>query len=266
MKIPANVIDQLITGAQSDIRQVLNMLSTWKLSNDTMDFDEGKDLYVWSMGHMTPFWHFFLVYRAKMNQKHSILSPFDITSKLLGPYVYSATSRETLGDKMEYYFQDHSFVPLFIQVCVRLPYLELDDNHSRDRKTTWRPSPLASGTMKGQKRFWKSCNSWTGQLHLSQMEILWMHSYMGMWFDFQQNEAELLNFIRILSYAIYIYPVLNNIGVWCHCMRFAQRSLQPIIFMAMAPRMADLMQCHSLSMIFLSCILIVNSLANSNRF
>lgn len=44
MKIPANVIDQLIEGAQSDIRQVLNMLSTWKLQNDTMDFDEGKAL------------------------------------------------------------------------------------------------------------------------------------------------------------------------------------------------------------------------------
>ena len=44
MKIPANVIDQLIEGAQSDIRQVLNMLSTWRLQNDTMDFDEGKAL------------------------------------------------------------------------------------------------------------------------------------------------------------------------------------------------------------------------------
>lgn len=51
-----------------------------------------------------------------MNEKHSILSPFDITSKLLGPYVFSATGRETLGEKMEYYFQDHSFMPLFIQV------------------------------------------------------------------------------------------------------------------------------------------------------
>ena len=44
MKIPANVIDQLVQGAQSDIRQVLNMLSTWKLSSSTMDFDEGKTL------------------------------------------------------------------------------------------------------------------------------------------------------------------------------------------------------------------------------
>ena len=46
LKIPANVVDQLVTGAQSDIRQVLNMLSTWKLSNTSMDFDEGKDLSV----------------------------------------------------------------------------------------------------------------------------------------------------------------------------------------------------------------------------
>ncbi|KAG6826349.1 hypothetical protein H0H92_000232 [Tricholoma furcatifolium] len=96
MKIPANVIDQLVTGAQSDIRQVLNMLSTWKLSSDTMDFDEGKNL-------------------AKMNEKYSVMSPFDITTKMLGPYLFSSTSRETLGDKMDLYFQDHSFTPLFIQ-------------------------------------------------------------------------------------------------------------------------------------------------------
>lgn len=44
MKIPANVIDQLIAGAQSDIRQVLNMLSTVKLSSNSLSFDEGKEL------------------------------------------------------------------------------------------------------------------------------------------------------------------------------------------------------------------------------
>ena len=48
MKIPANVVDQLITGSQSDIRQVLNMLSTWRLSSSSMDFDEAKNLYVYS--------------------------------------------------------------------------------------------------------------------------------------------------------------------------------------------------------------------------
>jgi hypothetical protein len=30
--------------------------------------------------------------------------------------MFSHTSRETLGNKMELYFHDHSFVPLFIQV------------------------------------------------------------------------------------------------------------------------------------------------------
>ncbi|KAJ8516409.1 hypothetical protein ONZ45_g6270 [Pleurotus djamor] len=96
MKVPANVIDQLVQGAQSDIRQVINMLSTWKLSSDAMSFDEGKML-------------------AKMNEKYSIMSPFDITQKMLGPYLFSHTARETLGDKMELYFHDHSFMPLFIQ-------------------------------------------------------------------------------------------------------------------------------------------------------
>lgn len=44
LKIPANVVDELIKGVNSDIRQVLNMLSTYKLGKDVMDFDEGKQL------------------------------------------------------------------------------------------------------------------------------------------------------------------------------------------------------------------------------
>lgn len=53
-----------------------------------------------------------------MNEKHQILSPFDITSKMLGPYLFSPNEKKPLGDKMELYFQDHSFVPLFMQVRV----------------------------------------------------------------------------------------------------------------------------------------------------
>ncbi len=51
-----------------------------------------------------------------MNEKYAILTPFDVTQKMLGPYLFSNTARETLGDKMELYFHDHSFTPLFIQV------------------------------------------------------------------------------------------------------------------------------------------------------
>jgi len=96
MSVPANVVDELIQGAQSDIRQIINMLSTWKLSNSAMDFDEGKNL-------------------AKLNEKYSIMTPFNVTNKILGPYLFSNTARETLNEKMELYFHDHSFIPLFIQ-------------------------------------------------------------------------------------------------------------------------------------------------------
>nr|VWO96876.1 Uncharacterized protein [Ganoderma boninense] len=96
MKIPANVVDQLVQGAQSDIRQVLNMLSTWRLSSNTIDFDEGKSL-------------------VKANEKYTIMTPFGVINKILGPGMFLPTSRETLNDKMEMYFHDPSFVPLFMQ-------------------------------------------------------------------------------------------------------------------------------------------------------
>ncbi|KAF8271701.1 replication factor RFC1 C terminal domain-containing protein [Lactarius quietus] len=109
MQIPANVIDELVTGVGSDIRQVLNMLSTWKLHNGTMDYEEGKML-------------------AKANEKYSVMTPFNIVQKILGPYMFSATSRDTLNDKIELYFHDYSFVPLFIQEN----YLKTNPSRVRD--------------------------------------------------------------------------------------------------------------------------------------
>jgi replication factor C subunit 1 len=123
IKVQANVVDQLVAGAQSDIRQVLNMLSTWKLSNDSMSFDEGKSLYVpdlFVISISIHRWDFGVECSAKMNEKYAMMSPFDITNKMLGPYLFSATSRESLGDKMELYFHDHSFMPLFIQASLWL--------------------------------------------------------------------------------------------------------------------------------------------------
>ena len=54
--------------------------------------------------------------RGKMNEKYTVMNPFDITTKILGPYLFSATARESLGEKSDLYFQDHSLVPLFVQV------------------------------------------------------------------------------------------------------------------------------------------------------
>lgn len=46
MKLDTTVVDQLINGAQSDIRQVINMISTWKVLSSSMNFDQGKELLV----------------------------------------------------------------------------------------------------------------------------------------------------------------------------------------------------------------------------
>lgn len=51
-----------------------------------------------------------------MNEKYMLMTPWGIMSKILGPYAFSPTARETLNDKMDLYFQDHSFVPMFMQV------------------------------------------------------------------------------------------------------------------------------------------------------
>jgi hypothetical protein len=125
MKMPANVVDQLVIGVNSDIRQVLNMLSTWKLSSDTMDFDEGRALCV-VLPLVRPPARLLIVCarRAKMNEKYAVMSPFNITHEILGPTMWERSSRRTLGDKMELYFHDYSFVPLFMQARLFfLPYI-----------------------------------------------------------------------------------------------------------------------------------------------
>jgi len=53
---------------------------------------------------------------AKANEKYTILTPFNIIQKVLGPYMFSAMSHDTLNDKIELYFHDYSFILLFIQV------------------------------------------------------------------------------------------------------------------------------------------------------
>ena len=95
LKIPGEVMAQLIEAAQSDIRSVINMLSTWKLSKDTMDFDESKSL-------------------GAANAKPGLHTPFSLYSELTAPGMFNATSKKTLNDKADLYFQDHAFVPLMV--------------------------------------------------------------------------------------------------------------------------------------------------------
>lgn len=105
LKIPPPVLDGLIEGTHSDIRQVINMLSTVKLDQKHLDFDQGREM-------------------SKAWAKHVILKPWDIVGKILNAQMFSPSSKATLNDKIELYFNDHEF-----------SYLMLQENYLRTRPT-----------------------------------------------------------------------------------------------------------------------------------
>jgi replication factor C subunit 1 len=96
MKLPGPVLDALIEGSHSDIRQIINMISTAKLDGQGLEFDDGKAM-------------------SKAWEKHVILKPWDIVGKILRPQMFAPSSSATLNDKIELYFNDHEFSYLMLQ-------------------------------------------------------------------------------------------------------------------------------------------------------
>jgi len=86
LKIEPNAIDQLVDSTRNDIRQIINILSTYRLAQDQMTFDQAKVV-------------------GKTNEKYSQINLFEIPGMLLS----SARSREmSLSQKSEIYFHDYS--------------------------------------------------------------------------------------------------------------------------------------------------------------
>ncbi|PWY71653.1 chromosome transmission fidelity factor [Aspergillus heteromorphus CBS 117.55] len=96
LKIPPQVLDSLIAGTNADIRQVINMLSTVKLDQKNLDYEKGREM-------------------SKAWEKHVILKPWDIVSKILSAQMFSPSSGATLNEKTELYFNDHEFSYLMLQ-------------------------------------------------------------------------------------------------------------------------------------------------------
>lgn len=96
LKLPPAVVDALIEGSNKDIRQIINMISTAKLDQTSMDFDQSKAM-------------------SKAWEKHVILKPWDICQKMLAGGLFAPASKSTLNDKIELYFNDHEFSFLMIQ-------------------------------------------------------------------------------------------------------------------------------------------------------
>jgi len=47
-------LEHLVTGTHADIRQVLNLLSTFKLTASAMNYDQAKELYVGDVKRSCP--------------------------------------------------------------------------------------------------------------------------------------------------------------------------------------------------------------------
>lgn len=96
LKVSAAVVDQLVESTRSDIRQILNLLSSYAKTSSTMDFTQSKDL-------------------SKASEKNILLRPFDIVGRYMSGGTWAPSSTMTLNDKMELYFHDHDFAPLMVQ-------------------------------------------------------------------------------------------------------------------------------------------------------
>lgn len=44
LDLPTTAIDALVEGTRADIRQIVNMLSTYKTTSGSMSYDESRDL------------------------------------------------------------------------------------------------------------------------------------------------------------------------------------------------------------------------------
>jgi replication factor C subunit 1 len=94
LKIHPTDVDELIRGANSDIRQILNLLSMWKINHDSINYDEVKAL-------------------NKTNEKHLKKGIFEITRDLLSNDIWKSR-KNTINDKLKLYFQEHDLIPLMI--------------------------------------------------------------------------------------------------------------------------------------------------------
>uniref|UniRef100_U3EL55 Replication factor C subunit 1 n=1 Tax=Callithrix jacchus TaxID=9483 RepID=U3EL55_CALJA len=94
LKIPPPAMNEIILGANQDIRQVLHNLSMWCARSKALTYDQAK-----ADSH-----------RAKKDIK---MGPFDVARKVFA--AGEETAHMSLVDKSDLFFHDYSIAPLFVQ-------------------------------------------------------------------------------------------------------------------------------------------------------
>ncbi|CAI9606181.1 unnamed protein product, partial [Staurois parvus] len=94
LKIPPPAMNEIILGANHDVRQVLHNLSMWSARSKALTYDEAKS-------------------NAKNAKKDIKIGPFDVVRKVFGSDGDNA--HMTFIDKLDLFFHDYSIAPLFVQ-------------------------------------------------------------------------------------------------------------------------------------------------------
>ncbi|KAJ2098072.1 DNA replication factor C complex subunit Rfc1 [Coemansia sp. RSA 922] len=92
-KIEPNAITQLVQSTHNDIRQIINLLSSYMLNKSSMSYMDSKDY-------------------SSFNKKEVSIGPFDVVGKYLNK---TENMRLSFSDKLDLYYSDFSIVPLFVQ-------------------------------------------------------------------------------------------------------------------------------------------------------
>ncbi|KAJ1867888.1 DNA replication factor C complex subunit Rfc1 [Coemansia sp. RSA 989] len=93
LKIDQNAIGQMVQSTHNDIRQIINLMSSYALSKPSMTYLESKAF-------------------SKVNRKEVSMSPFDAAQKYLN---CSDNMSMPFSEKLDLYYTDFSIMPLFIQ-------------------------------------------------------------------------------------------------------------------------------------------------------
>ncbi|XP_068736533.1 replication factor C subunit 1-like [Montipora capricornis] len=93
LKIPPQAMEQIILGANQDVRQVLHNMCMWTAKEKSLNYDQAKA-------------------DAAKAQKDIKMGPFDAVRKLLSG---AESSKMNCNDKSDLFFCDYSMMPLFVQ-------------------------------------------------------------------------------------------------------------------------------------------------------
>lgn len=93
LNVGTNTIEELVASTQSDIRQIINLLSTYRLTHTSLNFDESKQL-------------------AQTSKKDIEEGPFDALHALLSGQSFN---RMSINQKIDLYFVDNGLMPLMMQ-------------------------------------------------------------------------------------------------------------------------------------------------------